>query len=455
MPVLERHSLVNTTAENLFAWHERAGAFERLAPPWQRTEVVERGEGLGVGSVTRLKVATPFGWRRWDATHVACEQGSMFEDVQTVGPFAKWKHRHRFIPSKEAERCQLVDRVEYELPGGWLGERIAGKWMEKQLGRAFSYRHEITRSDLDLWTRTRQGKRMRILIAGGSGFLGSRLKALCESQGHRVFILTRHPVSPGQIGWNPVKGNLEAAELEGFDAVINLGGENIASGRWTASRKSALWSSRVDATRLLVDTLSRCSNPPSVFVSASGVGFYGESGQEERCESDGLGEGFLSSLCGAWEGEAERAESFGARVSLLRTGVVLSGAGGALKLMAGPFKFGLGGRLGNGAHWFPWISLEDWLYAAYELTSNENASGPYNIVSPGIVTNAEFVARLAKYLRRPAFCHVPAKVLRMFLGEMADETLLVSQKARPGRLLDEIGFSFRYPNLEDALKMAL
>lgn len=453
MPRLNCRSFVNTSAQELFEWHARPGAFERLSPPWESVRIEEKCSSLEVGSRTSLKIATPCGWKRWIAEHVACEPGKSFEDVQIEGPFARWRHRHRFDPCGDG--CELSDQIEYTLPAGWLGEALAGEWVNGKLARSFAYRHAITRGDLDLWKRTETKPRYRVLIAGGSGFLGSHLRSLLESQGHRVSTLTRRVRNDSDVKWDPAAGELDCDAIEGFDAVVNLCGEGVASGRWTAERKRRIWDSRVNATRLLVDRLSQCSVRPRVFVSGSGVGIYGEGGRDGFDESAPMGTGFLAELSGAWEAEAQRAESFGARVVILRTGLPLSGSGGALKLIAKAFKFGVGGRLGNGRQWFPWISLEDWLGATYELLLSDEANGAYNLASPQAVDNAEFTRRLAQYLGRPGFCHAPEWLLRSLLGEMAGETLLISQRVLPHRLIDEHGFTFRYPGLDDALKMAL
>ncbi len=457
MLVFEKESIVRASARDIFDWHGRAGAFERLVPPWENVVVEERGDGLAVGTRTLLRLSTPLGRKRWLAEHVGCVEKEMFEDVQVEGPFRAWRHRHDFIgDGNEIESSVLKDRIDYELPGGRLGDFFAGRWVQASLEKSFGYRHEITKSDLELHRRTRARPKLKVLIAGGSGFLGSRLRALMESQGHSVSILTRRVRLKCDIAWNPREGNLDVSAVDGCDVLINLVGENISDGRWSAARRKRLWESRVESTRLLVDVLSRCSHPPRAFVSASGVGFYGENeGQTARSEKDSKGSGFLADLCAEWEAEAIKAEAYVDRVCLLRTGVVLSGSGGALRLMARAFRFGVGGRLGSGLQMFPWISLEDWLYGVYEIVTNCDAKGPYNLVSANPVSNGAFVRELARYLKRPAICHVPAFVLKGLLGEMANDMLLGSLEVAPDRLLDELGFSFRYPKLNDALRLAL
>lgn len=295
----------------------------------------------------------------------------------------------------------------------------------------------------------------QVLIAGASGFLGRALTAAFSAEGHNVKRLVRRPIAAAnEISWNPVEGQLVPAALAGVDVVINLAGENIAGGRWTRARREAIFRSRVDATRTLVAALQRSTRKPSVFVSASAVGFYGNRGDEVLTEDSAIGHSFLSEVCLAWETHAEGAERAGVRTALIRLGVVLSPAGGALAKMLPAFRLGLGGRMGDGRQWMSWISAADTVNAIYHVIRETRCRGPINFVAPEPVTNAQFAATLGQVLSRPARLPLPTWVLRIGLGEMAEGTLLASARAVPRRL-EESGYRFRYPTLESALRSEL
>lgn len=293
---------------------------------------------------------------------------------------------------------------------------------------------------------------MRIIIAGGSGFLGRALHAKLDRDGHSVRVLTRRPRSghPHEVGWTP-DGRVGswAGALEGADAIVNLAGEGIADGRWTAARKEALASSRLLSTRSLVAAITRQGNPPKVFVNASGIGYYGDRGDEIVTESTPPGSDFLANLCVAWEREAEQA-SVVTRVAIVRSGLALHPEGGALGKMLLPFKLGIGGRLGSGRQFMPWIHLADWVGLVGWLLETTEARGAFNAVAPTPVTNAEFTRALGRVLHRPTLIPVPAFALNLIVGELA-ESLLTGQRAIPARA-QEMGVQFRFPDVGRALR---
>ena len=285
--------------------------------------------------------------------------------------------------------------------------------------------------------------------------MGSALTPALRAAGHDVVRLVRRkPVGADEVFWDPAAGSLDASQLGDIDAIINLAGENLGKGRWTAARKERIFRSRVDATRTLVAAMKQMPRKPRVFLSASAVGFYGDRGEEPVDESSEIGQGFLPEVCLAWETHAEGARPIGVRVVLLRFGVVLAAKGGALAKMLPIFRFALGGRLGSGEQWMSWVSLQDIVGAVQHLLT-ENVAGPVNVVSPHAVTNREFTATLAAVLRRPAMLSVPAWALRLILGRgMADEALLASCRAVPSKLVDT-GYRFQTPELGDALRAIL
>jgi len=292
---------------------------------------------------------------------------------------------------------------------------------------------------------------MRILLTGANGFIGSALLPYLQQKGHSVARLVRKSIAPGDIIWNPEKGQLDAKAVDGLDAVIHLAGANIAGKRWTKSYKREMWDSRIRSTELLVACMSAVATPPGVFICASATGYYGNRGDEVLTEDSLPGTGFLPELCVAWEGSSRSISARGTRVVNLRTGMVLSASGGALKKMLFPFKLGLGGRLGSGNQHWSWIALADYLAIIEFILANPALSGPVNIVAPEPVTNREFTRALAKALRRPSIFPVPAVVLRAAFGEMANDLFFASQRVTP-RQLTSAGFFFRHPELQPALE---
>lgn len=297
---------------------------------------------------------------------------------------------------------------------------------------------------------------MRVLISGSRGLIGSALVPFLTAQGHAVTRLVRGPARPGgtEIPWGPTESKLDPGMLEGHDAVVHLAGENLAAGRWTPERKAELVDSRAKGTRLLAETLAALAHQPKVLVCASAVGYYGDRGDEILTEESSLGHGFLAELCREWEAASAPAAEKGIRAVHLRFGVVLSPVGGALKKMLLPFRLGVGGRLGSGRQYMSWIVLDDVLPVILRALTDDALEGPVNAVAPSPVTNLDFTKTLGHVLARPTIFPVPAFALRMVFGEMADETLLASNRVQPAKLLAR-GFTFSHPELEGALRHVL
>jgi uncharacterized protein len=291
---------------------------------------------------------------------------------------------------------------------------------------------------------------VRVILGGGTGFLGGALRRHLRDLGHDVAILTRRPSgAPDQIQWHPDgSAGPWTDALNGAAAIVNLAGEGIADRRWTEPRKAALRDSRLQATRSLVAAIARLPQPPAVLVNASGIGYYGDRGAETVTEATPPGTDFLGQLCVEWESEAEQASSI-ARVVIVRSGIVLHPSGGALGRMLLPFRLGVGGRIGSGAQYLPWIHREDWLRLVAWMLGAPDARGAFNAAAPIPSTNAEFTKALGRALRRPTLLPVPAFGLRLALGELA-ETLLTGQRAIPQRAQEQ-GFVFRFPEINPAL----
>ncbi len=298
---------------------------------------------------------------------------------------------------------------------------------------------------------------MRIVLSGATGFLGQHLVDRLCAEGHSVALLARRPVTglPASVEtflWNPPKAEAPAQTFEGAEAVIHLAGATVNQ-RWTKESKELLRSSRLDSTRSLVQSFSTLSRRPSLFLSASATGFYGDRGDELLTEASAAGDNFLAVLSVDWEKEASLARALGMRVQLLRTGVVLGLKGGALPSMLPVFRLGIGGKLGSGQQWMSWIHVEDWVGAVLKLLNLELPSGPYNLTAPEPSRNEEFTRLLGKVLHRPAFLPVPEFALKLLFGEMST-VILGSQRVIPVALLKS-GYEFRHPALESGLRSLL
>jgi uncharacterized protein (TIGR01777 family) len=318
-----------------------------------------------------------------------------------------------------------------------------------------TYRHQASWDRLLKHPLAAKRGSLRVAVTGSSGLVGSALSALLVSGGHQLWRLVRREATgEREILWDPAGGRIDAAALEGLDAVVHLAGENVAGGRWTPARKRAIRDSRVQGTRLLAETLAGLERPPATLVSASAIGYYGDRGSETLEETSPQGEGFLAGVAREWEEAAGAAARAGIRLVQTRIGVVLSTSGGALKRMLPPFRLGLGGPLGAGRQWMSWITLDDLLGVIHHALLDEGLSGPVNAVAPTPVTNATFTLELGRALRRPAFLPVPSFLIRLALGEMGEALLLSSTRVLPRRL-QEADFSFLTPDLPSALRAVL
>ena len=417
MPTFVKRTRIAAPAEEVFRWHARPGALERLTPPWERVEVLAKSGGIEAGA--RLTLRTSHG--EWVAEHTEFQDGRMFKDVQRQGPFKRWEHTHLFEP--DGDGCFLEDRIEYELPAG--GSLVAGK-IERRIERGFAWRHAVTASDVAAHRGVRP---LRIAVDGASGLVGSALIPLLTAGGHDVTRLRR--------GDRPA---------EGVEAVVHLAGEPVAQ-RWNDEVKKRIKESRGEGTRALVKALPASAR---IFVSASAVGLFGSRGDETLTESSAPGNDFLSEVCREWEAAAATAPG---RTVSTRFGVVLSPKGGALKKMLTPFRLGVGGRVGPGTQWMAWLTIEDAIGILYQALKDERLSGPVNAVA-GSVTNREFTKALGRALGRPTIFPMPGFAARLAFGQIADALLLASQRVEPQRLKDT-GYTFRHPDLSAALAALL
>jgi len=292
-----------------------------------------------------------------------------------------------------------------------------------------------------------------VLIAGSSGFLGSRLMDFLEKEGFRVVPVLRRRGEKGEPFWSLQEGVFDPGDHRSFDILINLAGENIAEGRWTEKKKKSMERSRVESNQLFTAYISKMSDPPSLFISASAIGYYGDRGFEKCTETSGRGEGYLADLVTKWEKSILGAGLSKTRCVCLRTGIVLDREAGPLKKMLLPFKLMLGGKLGSGIQMMSWISTNDYLRATLWIIE-KGLSGPVNISGPNPVSNKDFTRSLASAINRPALFNVPGVVLKILLGGMAEELLLYGTNVIPQALISS-GFQFRDPNLKTYLEKEL
>ncbi|MBI3790717.1 MAG: TIGR01777 family protein [Gemmatimonadetes bacterium] len=452
MPTSTFVSRFPLTREQLFAWHERAGAFERLSPPWAPAQVLERHGTIHDGDTIALRTKAGPIATTWRMTHGDFVAGRQFRDSLQSGPFARWSHLHRVDDAPDGG-ATLHDEITWALPGGALGQAVAGWFASRELARVFRYRHQLMSRDFARHALL-GSKPLTVAITGASGMIGTQLTHLLTTGGHTVRAIARTPRAPGDIAWNPQRGTLDPRALEGVDAVVHLAGASIAD-KWTGEQMRAIRESRVQGTALLARTLAQMERKPRVLVSTSAVGIYGDRGGDLLDESSAPGTGFLADVARQWESSADPARAAGIRVVHPRFGLVLTPLGGLLGKLLPIFNMGAGGKVGSGTQWQSWVALDDVLGALCFVIGHDTVSGPVNVVAPNPVTNAEFTRVLAHVLVRPSFATVPPFALRMAFGEqMTREVFLASQKVRPA-VLEHAGFQFDFSTLEPALRFLL
>lgn len=441
--------------EEVFDWHERPGALERLTPPWGDVDVVARSGGIKDGGTISLRIRRGPTAFRWDLVHRDYIHGRQFRDEQVSGPMKHWSHTHTFEPSDSGGTIAR-DEIDMEPPLGFAGKAVGPGFVRRELDRLFAFRYQRLFTDLARHRTFADKPRLTVAITGASGLVGSNLRHFLTTGGHEVVSLVRdsRKMGQGDVFWNPATGVLDEKALQRVDAVVHLGGTSIASGRWTDSRKRSIKQSRIRGTELIARTLATMKHGPRVLISASAVGYYGDRGSEALNESAPAGRGFLAEVCRGWEGATKPAERAGIRVVNLRMGVVLSPSGGALGQMLLPFKMGAGGRLGSGKQYMSWIDLDDLTGLIYHTLYDESLRGPVNATAPTPVPNAAFTSALGRALGRPTVVPVPAFAVKAAFGELGTEALLWGQRVIPEKVLGT-DFEFFYEGVEDSLRFQL
>ena len=449
---------VDADAESTFAWFEHEGSFRRLMPPWEVAEEVRADDSLEVGSRRVFKFPMGPVKMTWVAEHTGYDPPRFFSDKMLKGPFWSWSHDHHLI--EEDGVTKVIDEVSYQVPFGALGNladrMLGGLLVRSRISQMFTARELRLKRDMAQHSKFSEQPRRRVLVAGSSGTIGTQLVAFLDTGGHDVWRLVRREIKDGakELYWNPSSAVLDHEILEGFDAIIHLGGEGIGDKRWSQKRKEQIRDSRVDSTSLLSNAISQMKQKPEVFLIASAIGWYGDRGDQELDESSPIGDGFLPQVCSEWEGAATKVEEVGVRTVYLRSGIVLTATGGALGKMLLPFQFGAGGPIGGGRQWMSWISLDDEIYAIHHLLMSQGSSGAYNLTAPNPERQKGFARALGRVLRRPAIAPIPRFMIKTIFGEMGVSLTLESQKVIPNRLISE-GYEFLHPELEPALRDTL
>ena len=455
MPEFVLRTSLNHSVADVFAWHMRPGALERLIPPWERITIESREGTPANGGRVAFRVRRGPTDVRLEVLHTDFEQDHLFREEQTRGPFTRWVHTHRFEP-ESGGGCSVEDHVEWEIPMGTVGSLLGDSTVEAELQRLFTFRHHRLHNDLERHKKYGTGAPLTVAVTGSSGLIGRTLCNVLTTGGHRVVRLVRNQETKqsGDAFWDPIAGTVEEKKLEGIDALVHLAGEPLLGLRWTEEKKKRIWNSRVDGTEHLARAVARLKRPPRVFVSASAVGFYGDRGDRSVNESAKRGKGFLAELCEAWEEATRPAARMGIRVVHLRTGLTLTPEGGALGTMLLPFKIGVGGRIGSGRQYVSWIDHDDLLSMILHVIHDTSIRGPVNATAPYPVPNATFTGALGRVLDRPTLLPVPSLAIQALFGEMGKEMLLNGQRVQPA-VAEETGFEFRYPGLEESLRHQL
>jgi len=445
---------------DVFNYHARYRAIDRLIPPWSFLKIIKRNNGLENGATCILKLQYGPIKFKWIAKHFGYVQDQIFQDKMIKGPLKTWEHTHSFTPN-ELNGCIMEDKIQYSLPCGLNRLNILGNRLEKTLFQMFSYRHRILQNDLKLWDLLKENKGKRILISGSTGLIGSALIPFLETAGEHIISRLVRPTSNYYDSgngsnfrvWDPETGKVDPSDLEGFDTIIHLSGDSIG-GRWSKIKKNRIRDSRVKTTELLCNAIKKLKKPPSTLICASAIGYYGSRGEEVVTEETSAGDGFLAKLCVDWEAEAKSVEAIGIRVVNARFGLILSPKGGILKLLtlASQLKVGIG--FGKGSNVFNWVSIEDVIGSILYSIGNTTIRGPINVVSPNPVKASYFSEIISKMLGNQIFLRIGYGSLKLAMGEFADTISDSNGVVKPQKLMAS-GYPFMNTSLEDAARLLL
>ena len=444
-----QQSKLSEKPETVWTLLTQPNSYRRIAPPWLKISNLEMDRKFTLASSFSFKIRNGLLSGRWicEVTHL---RTGFLIGLRLMSPSGKqWQIWTKVLPGESKDDCILEDRIEY------VSSPLTGKTqkkIEQTLRSIIYYKHRTLKNDLAVSKRLGKITHPHVLIAGGTGFVGSKLRDFLAMWGYEVEILSTNPES-GNLYWDPSKGLLDPEILEKRDAIINLCGYPVTC-RWNKKNRKRILGSRVDASHLLVKTIARLKRPPEVFLQASGSGYYGYDNVTEATETAPQGSGFLADVCQKWEAEVMGLEKLPTRAVIARLGVVISPQGGALATMLPLFRLGLGGRLGSGRQSFPWISINDLLYLLRTIIEDQSYEGVFNACSTETIDNRCFTKALAKTLGIPALLPVPSFALRLRYGQMAKEMLLGGAQVVP-RHATERGTEFFDTSIAENLQILL
>ncbi len=451
---LQTRSLITRAAEDVFDWHLRPRMFERCIPSWEKITVLSsEGRPNQVGSRILLKVkffSLFSSTLELEYTHFVKNESF---SIDLSGGIIGEGHYKTEITPQSPHTSEIIGRFAFSHSYPQIFSPLIHREMKTRLSRLLAYKHELIDHDIGTLKKYPFEKPFKILISGSHGLIGKQVAYFLEFAGHDVWHLSRQGGGEEKsVIWDPKTGKCQLCDFEGFDVVIHLAGENIAKGWWTKKKKKRMLESRAKGTENLVSVLKQLNHPPEAFISASAIGYYGNRGDEVVNETSGPGRGlFITKICEEWERAGKELEEKGIRVAHTRFGVVLSSAGGALKKMLLPFKWGLGGKIGDGHQYVSWVAIDDVVGALYHVMMTPTIHGAVNVVSPNPVPNDILAKKLAKRLKRWVGPPLPELAVRLLMGQKGEELLLTSTRAEP-RCLSESGYTFHYPELSQALK---
>ena len=444
-----QQSKLNETPETVWALLTRPESYRRLAPPWLKFSRVNTDREFVLGATFEFRIGNGLLKGRWmgEVTHL--RKGFLI-GLRLMSPEKKiWQLWTKVLPGESRADCVLEDRIEY------VSSPLSGKGQKKienALRVIVYYKHRTLKNDLNVAARLGKPAHRRVLIAGGTGFIGTKLRDFLTMWGYEVEILSTRPET-GNLYWDPSKGLLNPELLEKRDAIINLCGFPVAC-RWNRKNRQRILESRVDAAHLLLKTITRLNQPPKVYIQVSGCGYYGYGNSPEVTEENLKGSGFLADVCEKWEAEVRNQVDLPTRWIIARLGAVISPEGGALAKMLPVFRSGMGGRLGSGKQYFPWISVNDLMYFFLTAMEDKSYHGTFNACAPDTPDNRTFTRSLASALGKPAIFPVPEFVLSTLYGPMAHEMLLGGVRVVSQNAINH-GFGFFDNSIQEYLLITL
>ena len=446
---LIQQSKLSEKAETVWTLLTQLACYRRIAPPWLKISHLQSDRKFTLGATFSFKIGNGLLKGKWvcEVTHL---RSGFLIGLRLMSPLGKeWQVWTKVLPGLTKEECILEDRIEY------VSSPLTGKSqkkIEQALRGIIYYKHRTLKNDLTVSKKLGKVTHPRVLIAGGSGFVGSKLRDFLTMSGYEVEVLSTNPES-GNLYWDPAKGLLDPDLLEKRDAIINLCGHPVAC-RWNKKNRKRILESRVNASHLLLKTITRLDQPPEVYIQVSGSGYYGYENARDVTEENLKGSGFLADVCEQWEAEVRNQADLPTRWVIGRLGAVLSPDGGALAKMLPVFRMGAGGRLGSGKQYFPWISMNDLLYFFRMAIEDKSYHGTFNTFAPDTPDNRGFTRALASTLRKSALFPVPGFVLSALYGQMAHEMLLGGVQMIPQNAVNH-GFEVFDSSIQEYLNMTL